>query len=100
LAGDFGSLWIPGTLLFGVVAYLVSVGATSNPEFFRVFIEHNLAVSVRPLSPSAAFWFYLPVVAGLMPGRWLILAVTRARLLWSERKEAMATAEDSGNCFC
>jgi len=77
-----------------------------NPEFFRFFIlEHNLARFSRDLyHHRQPFWFYLPVFfLATMP--WtlvLILAVAeRVRLIWSERKEALASfgPEDSWPLF-
>lgn len=100
-----GTLWIPGIVLFLVAAlpWYVAV-QLRNPEFFRVFIlEHNLARFGQDLyHHRQPFWFYLPVLLlALMPWTlWLILAVVeRLRLIWSEKNEAFATAEDSWQLF-
>ena len=99
------SLWIPGIALFLAVAlpWYVAV-QLRNPEFFRVFIlEHNLGRFGQDLyHHRQPFWYYVPVfLLALMPWTlWLVLAVAeRLRLLWSDRKEAMATPEDSWQLF-
>jgi 4-amino-4-deoxy-L-arabinose transferase-like glycosyltransferase len=99
------SLWIPGIVLFLAVTlpWYVAV-QLRNPEFFRVFIlEHNLGRFGQDLyHHRQPFWFYLPVLLlSLMPWTlWLVLAVAeRLRLLWSERKEAIAAPEDSWQLF-
>ena len=85
------TLWIPGMLLFVLVAlpWYVAV-QIRNPEFFRVFIlEHNLARFGTDLyHHRQPFWFYLPVAAvGLVP--WIVFVVAgaaeTARAWWSER---------------
>ncbi len=100
-----GTLWIPGILLFLAVAtpWFVAV-QIRNPEFFRIFVlEHNLARFGKDLYHHAQpFWFYVPVLLlALAPWTlWLILAlVERLRLIWSERREALATPEDSWQLF-
>jgi 4-amino-4-deoxy-L-arabinose transferase-like glycosyltransferase len=100
-----GSLWIPGIVVFLAVAlpWYMTV-QLRNPEFFRIFIlEHNLGRFGQDLyHHRQPFWFYLPVLLlALMPWTlWLILAVVeRLRLIWSERKEAIATPEDSWQLF-
>ena len=101
----WGTLWIPGIAVYLVVMlpWYVAV-QLRNPEFFRVFIlEHNLArFSQDVYHHRQPFWFYLPVfLLATMP--WaivLVLAVAeRARLLWSEGKEAFSSAEDSWALF-
>jgi 4-amino-4-deoxy-L-arabinose transferase-like glycosyltransferase len=101
----FRTLWIPGILLFLAVAlpWYVAV-QLRNPEFFRVFIlEHNLArFSQNVYHHRQPFWFYLPVLLlSLLPWTlWVILAIVeRVRLIWSEGKNAFATAEDSWQLF-
>jgi len=101
----FRTLWIPGILIFLAVAlpWYVAV-QLRNPEFFRIFIlEHNLArFSQDVYHHRQPFWFYLPVlVLGLMPWTlWVILAIVeRMRLIWSDGKNAFATAEDSWQLF-
>jgi 4-amino-4-deoxy-L-arabinose transferase-like glycosyltransferase len=95
------TLWIPGMLLFAVVAlpWYIAVQAR-NPEFFRVFIlEHNLARFGTDLyHHGQPFWFYLPVAAvGLVP--WivfvLVAAVEIVRAWWAERKAPL----DSGDAL-
>jgi 4-amino-4-deoxy-L-arabinose transferase-like glycosyltransferase len=100
-----GTLWIPGLMLFLVVAlpWYVAV-QLRNPEFFRVFIlEHNLGRFGQDLyHHRQPFWFYIPVfLLAMMPWTlWIILAlVERLRLIWSEKKEAFTTAEDSFQFF-
>ncbi|MBI3646503.1 MAG: glycosyltransferase family 39 protein [Acidobacteriales bacterium] len=100
-----GTLWPPGIVLFLAVAlpWYVAV-QLRNPEFLRVFIlQHNLARFGQNLyHHRQPFWFYIPVLLlALMPWTlWLILAVVeRLRLIWSEKKEAFATAEDSWQLF-
>jgi 4-amino-4-deoxy-L-arabinose transferase-like glycosyltransferase len=95
------TLWIPGMLLFFLVAlpWYVAVQAR-NPEFFRVFIlEHNLARFGTDLyRHQQPFWFYVPIViVGLIP--WVVFALVGAvetvRAWWSER----ATLLDSGDAL-
>ncbi len=90
------TLWLPGVLLFLMVAlpWYVTV-QIANPQFFRVFfLEHNLARFATDLyRHQQAFWFYLPVlILGLLPwtviaGASLVQAMKRARLVWRERGE-------------
>jgi 4-amino-4-deoxy-L-arabinose transferase-like glycosyltransferase len=99
------TLWIPGIVLYLAVMlpWYIAV-QVRNPEFFRVFIlEHNLArFSQDVYHHRQPFWFYLPVfLLAMMP--WtlvLILAVAeRARLIWSEGKQAFSSPEDSWQLF-
>ncbi len=99
------TLWIPGIVLYlaAMLPWYIAV-QLRNPEFFRVFIlEHNLArFSQDVYHHRQPFWFYLPVfLLAMMP--WtlaLILAVAeRARLIWSEGKEAFSSPEDSWPLF-
>lgn len=99
------TLWIPGILLFLVVAlpWYVAV-QLRNPEFFRVFIlEHNLArFSENLYHHRQPFWFYVPILLlSLMPwALWLILAlVERVRLLWSEGRNALSNPDDAWQMF-
>jgi len=99
------TLWIPGVVLYLVVAlpwYIVV--QRRNPEFFRVFIlEHNLArFSANVYHHPQPFWFYLPVfLLAVMP--WtvaLIVAVReRVRLIWVERRRAFLGRENSWALF-
>ncbi len=99
------TLWIPGIVLYLAVMlpWYVAV-QLRNPEFFRVFIlEHNLARFSQDLyHHQQPFWFYLPVfLLATMP--WTIVLVMalyeRARLIWSEGKEAFSSPEDSWPLF-
>jgi 4-amino-4-deoxy-L-arabinose transferase-like glycosyltransferase len=99
------TLWIPGIVLYLAVMlpWYVAV-QLRNPGFFRFFIlEHNLArFSADVYHHHQPFWFYLPVfLLAMMP--WtlgLILAVAeRARLMWSEGREAFPSPEDSWALF-
>ena len=85
------TLWIPGMVLFVVIAapWYLAV-QVRNPEFFRVFIlEHNLArFGTNLYHHPQPFWFYIPVAAlGLVP--WIVFtaasAVETIRGWWSER---------------
>jgi len=99
--GFWGTLWVPGIILYLAVAlpWYVAV-QLRNPEFFRVFIlEHNLArFSQDVYHHRQPFWFYVPVfLLAMMP--WtlvLILAVAeRVRVLWAEGKQRFSRPEDS-----
>lgn len=99
------TLWLPGILLFLLVAlpWYVAV-QTRNPEFFRFFIvEHNLArFTTKVYHHPQPFWFYLPVfLLAVMPWSvWLIAAVVeRGRQLWREGREAFSSPEDSWALF-
>jgi len=85
------TLWIPGMLLFFLVAlpWYVAV-EIRNPEFFRVFVfEHNLARFGTDLyHHRQPFWFYVPVVVlGLLPWTVFVAAgsAEMARAWWAER---------------
>ncbi|MFZ1918030.1 MAG: glycosyltransferase family 39 protein [Terriglobales bacterium] len=99
------TLWLPGILLFLVVAlpWYVAV-QMRNPEFFRFFIlEHNLArFSTNVYHHPEPFWFFLPVfLLAVMPWTvWLTAAVVeRARQMWGEGWEAFSSPEDSWALF-
>ena len=71
------TLWLPGIVLFLVVAspWFVAV-QRANPEFFRFFIlEHNLArYTTDVYRHKQPFWYYIPVaLIGLLP--WTIFAI-------------------------
>jgi 4-amino-4-deoxy-L-arabinose transferase-like glycosyltransferase len=98
------TLWIPGMLLFSVVAlpWYVAV-QVHNPEFFRVFVlEHNLArFGTNLYHHKQPFWFYVPVAAiGLTP--WIVFTVVSGiemvRAWWSERT-ALFESGDALNVF-
>jgi 4-amino-4-deoxy-L-arabinose transferase-like glycosyltransferase len=99
------SLWVPGILLYLVVAlpWYIAV-QLRNPEFFRVFIlEHNLArFSTGVYHHPQPFWFYLPVfLLAVMPWTLVLMlaVVERIRLVWSEGREAFSSPEDSWALF-
>lgn len=98
------TLWVPGLLLFFLVAlpWYVAIEAR-HPEFFRVFIlEHNLARFGSDLyHHEQPFWFYLPVAAlALVP--WIVFVgaamVEIVRAWWAEGK-ALFTSGDALNFF-
>ena len=74
------TLWIPGILLFCLIALPWYVAAQiRNPEFFHeVFLRQNLARFGTNLYHHAQpFWYYLPVIMlGLMP--WTIFVIAAA----------------------
>jgi 4-amino-4-deoxy-L-arabinose transferase-like glycosyltransferase len=95
------TLWLPGIILFCVIAlpWFVAV-QMRNPEFFREFIvEHNLGRFSKNLyhhtEPS---WYYLPVTAlALLP--WTVFAIAAfaesVRLWWASRKSIGESGNDS-----
>jgi 4-amino-4-deoxy-L-arabinose transferase-like glycosyltransferase len=89
------TLWIPGVLLFCVIAlpWYIAV-QIRNPEFFRIFIlEHNLARFGSNLyHHKEPFWYYVPVVLlGWVP--WTVFAIAAVtesvRVWWSEGREML-----------
>jgi 4-amino-4-deoxy-L-arabinose transferase-like glycosyltransferase len=95
----FKTLWLPGMLLFFVVAmpWYVAVQLRA-PDFFRVFIlEHNLARFGSDLyHHSQPIWYYLPVAAlALVP--WVAFAgvasVEVVRAWWAERRALFETGD-------
>ena len=101
------TLWIPGIALYLAVMlpWYIAV-QVRNPEFFRFFIlEHNLARFSRDIyHHHQPFWFYLPVFLLVMMPWTIVLIVAvaeRARLIWSEGREALAffNPEDSWPLF-
>jgi 4-amino-4-deoxy-L-arabinose transferase-like glycosyltransferase len=98
------TLWIPGILLFCVVAlpWYVAV-QIRNPDFLRIFIvQHNLARFGTNLYHHAEpIWYYAPVaLLALVP--WAILVmdavVEDVRLWWAERCK-LAHSEEALNLF-
>ena len=98
------TLWIPGVLLFCVIAlpWYIAV-QMKNPEFFRIFIlEHNLARFGSNLyHHKEPFWYYIPVVLlGWVP--WTVVAVAAVwqsvRVWWSDREE-MLRSDSALNVF-
>ena len=92
------TLWLPGILLFCIVAlpWYIAV-QMRNPSFFSEFIveqnlgrfSHNLYHHVQP------FWYYLPV-AGLALVPWtvfMVAAFIRAIQRWRSNREPAAEAE-------
>jgi 4-amino-4-deoxy-L-arabinose transferase-like glycosyltransferase len=88
------TLWLPGILLFSVIAlpwyFAIQM---RHPEFFREFIlEHNLGrFSENIYHHTEPFWYYLPVtLLALVP--WAVFAsagfVQSVRLWWNKRKAA------------
>jgi len=92
------SLWIPGMLIFCVVAlpWYVLV-QLSNPQFFRVFIlEHNLArFGTNMFHHPEPFWYYVPVVM-LSWAPWVLFVAAAA--IWAIRKMREPSA-DAVNTF-
>lgn len=94
------SLWIPGVLIFCLIAvpwYLLV--QLRNPDFFRVFIlQHNFArFGTNLYHHPQPIWFYLPVtLLALVP--WTIFvsaAVLKAiRTWWSDRKSPSCSDND------
>lgn len=106
--GDLGlirrALWLPGILLFLLIAlpWYVAV-QIRNPQFLRVFIlEHNLArFGTNLYHHPEPFWYYLPVaLLALVP--WAVLVIASlcesVRGWWSEKRE-MLRGEDALNVF-
>jgi 4-amino-4-deoxy-L-arabinose transferase-like glycosyltransferase len=98
------TLWIPGIVLFAVVAlpWYVAVQAR-NPDFFRIFIlQHNLARFGTNLYHHAQpIWYYAPVsLLALVP--WTIFIVDAivedVRLWWAKRRN-IAHSEQALNAF-
>lgn len=90
------SLWLPGILLFCVVAFPWYVAAQlRNPQFFREFIlEHNLArFSTNLYHHPEPFWYYVPVTM-LAVSPWIVFVATafveRVRG-WRTEHESRAT---------
>ena len=88
----FRTLWVPGTLLFCVLAlpWYIAV-QIRNPRFFREFIlEHNLArFSTNLYHHPEPFWYYLPVlVLAIVP--WIVFVIAAVveslRAWWAERR--------------
>lgn len=97
------TLWIPGILLFCLVAlpWYVAV-QIRNPEFFHVFIlEHNLArFGTNLYHHKEPFWYYLPVtLLGLLPWTvFVVAALAKMARRWRAKREATGS-EDNLNVF-
>ena len=105
LRSAVNTLWLPGILVFCVIAlpWYVAV-QMRNPQFFREFIlEHNLArFSTNLYHHTEPLWYYLPVMLlALVP--WTVFVVVAflqsLRTLWAERKSAVAAEEDFDSEF-
>jgi 4-amino-4-deoxy-L-arabinose transferase-like glycosyltransferase len=88
----FKTLWLPGILVFCVIAlpWYIAV-QLRNPQFFREFIlEHNLArFSSNLYHHPEPFWYFLPVLLlALVP--WVVFVIAAlfesVRAWWAERK--------------
>ena len=100
----FKTLWIPGILIYLLVAlpWYIAV-RVRNPEFFRVFIlEHNFSrFGTNRYHHPQPIWFYVPVViVALLP--WAVFAVAAfgetIRAWWAERR-SVRQPEDAFNLF-
>jgi len=89
------TLWIPGILIFVVLAAPWFVAAqVKNPDFFRIFVlQHNLERFGSNLyHHREPFWYYIPVtLLGLIPWTVFTLAalVETIRAWWSEKREML-----------
>lgn len=98
------TFWIPGILLFCIVAvpWYVAV-QMRNPDFLRTFIlQHNLARFGTNLYHHAQpIWYYAPVaLLALVP--WAILvvdAVVEDVRLWRGERRNLAHSEEALNVF-
>jgi len=93
------TLWLPGVLLFGVIAlpWYVAV-EIRNPQFLREFIlQHNLArFSTNLYHHPQPFWYFLPVTAlALVPWTVFVIAAFAEsfRSWWAERKSLSTEAD-------
>jgi len=98
------TLWLPGILIFLVVAapWFVAV-QLKNPDFFKIFVlQHNLQRFGSNLyHHREPIWYYVPVaLLGLLP--WVVFAITgiveTIRAWWAEKKE-MLRGENSLDVF-
>jgi 4-amino-4-deoxy-L-arabinose transferase-like glycosyltransferase len=94
------TLWLPGIVLFCVIAlpwyFAVQI---RNPTFFHEFIvEHNLARFSKNLyHHTEPIWYYLPVTAlALLPWTVFMIAalVQAVRAWWEKRKSLEIRATD------
>ena len=94
------TLWIPGIILFCVVAFPWYIAVQlKNPEFFRVFIvEHNLGRFGSDIyHHTEPFWYYLPVsLLGLVPWTMFVSAAVfeSARDWWREKRELFRAGDE------
>ncbi len=98
------TLWLPGILLFCVVAlpWYIAV-QLKNPEFFRIFIlEHNLArFGTNLYHHQQPSWYYVPVAfLGLLPWTVIVVAATfKAIQSWWSVGKSYVQAEDQWDAF-
>src|ERR1051326_817618 len=98
------TLWLPGVLIFLVVAapWFVAV-QLKNPDFFKIFIlQHNLQRFGSNLyHHREPFWYYIPVaLLGLVP--WLVFAVAGLGETirgWLAEKREMLRGENAFDVF-
>ena len=98
------TLWIPGILLFCVLALPWYIAVQyKNPDFFHIFIvEHNLErFGTNLYRHKEPFWYYVPVMLlALVP--WTVYVVTSivetVRVWWAERRE-ITRSEDAWDIF-
>lgn len=98
-----GSLWIPGIILFAVIALpWYAAVQMRNPQFFREFIlQHNLArFSTDLYHHEEPFWYYLPVIAlGIVP--WTVMAIAAyvetIRSWWEKRGSDHASTDEEAD---
>lgn len=98
------TLWLPGILLFCVMAlpWYLAV-QLRNPEFFRVFfLQHNLErFGTNLYHHPEPFWYFVPVtLLGLVP--WAVLAIaplTESVRAWWVEWDKELQPEDSLNVF-
>ena len=105
---DFGSiwrtLWVPGVVLFLVVALPWHIAVQiKNPDFFRVFVlQHNLArFGTNLYHHPEPFWYYLPVVLlGLIPWAvFVVAALVETIRVWLTERQEMLGSEDALNAL-
>jgi 4-amino-4-deoxy-L-arabinose transferase-like glycosyltransferase len=93
------ALWLPGIVLFCVVAlpWYIAV-QLKNPDFFRVFIlEHNFArFGTNLYRHKQPFWYYLPIAfVSLVP--WMFFAIAgffaALRTWFDARKQRIREAD-------
>jgi len=91
------TLWIPGILIFLLVALPWYVAVQSrNSEFFRVFIlEHNFSrFGTNRYHHPQPIWFYVPVaIIALLP--WAVFAIAglgeAIRVWWAGRRSLLGS---------
>jgi 4-amino-4-deoxy-L-arabinose transferase-like glycosyltransferase len=93
------TLWLPGIVLFCVVAlpWYIAV-QIKNPDFFRVFIlEHNFArFGTNLYRHKQPFWYYVPIaLVSLVP--WMFFAIAAffaaLRTWFDARKQRIREAD-------